>query len=761
MWNAYPGAGVDETARGSNGAPDYFDRRALTDVFEELAAYDYGGYTIEIDGVPQRLDGFEVTPSFFGLLRAQTLVGRTFTEAEQEPGQEQVVILSYGLWQQLYGGDTSVLGVSMRINGQSYTIVGVMDPDFHFLDEAVRLWTPLAFTTEQRAAYHSNSWNMMARLRDDVTIEQAQARIDALNAANMDLIPELKPLLVDAGFHTPLRFLQDDQVRDVRANLYMLWAGVSFVLLIGCVNVANLVFVRSTARARELATRFALGASRRRVLRLLLTETLLVTLIGGGLGLLVAQIGIGTREYSGAGELPRGEQIGLDLTAVGFTAGLALVVAVLVAVLPLASALRVQMTTVLHEDDRGGTSTRGTRVLRKGLVAAQVALALVLLVGTGLLLESFRAALAVDPGFDSENVLTGAVVLNETRYPDDAAMRLFADDALRRIRALPGVEVAGITSHVPFGAGFSDSVIFAEGYVMEPGESVISPTRFVTSPGYFDAMDIRVLEGRNFDTRDTADSQPVMLIDERLANRFWPDGNALGKRMWTPMSAEQVLDPEGAPHFDIIGIVEPILIRGLTTEFDPSGAYYFPLAQSSRSYLDFVVETATDPGAQIEPVRRTFADLDRQLAFFDIHTMDERISDSLTDRRTPLLLASGFSLIALVLAAVGIYGALAYLVQLRRREIGIRVALGSDNAGVFGIVLREGAWIVALGLAGGLAGVVLLGRAIENQLYGVTPVDPSVLGSVVGVLALVALGACLLPAWKAIRIDPVRVLSEQ
>jgi predicted permease len=759
MWNAYPAVtGGDGSWRGSNGAPDYYDRRAL-DVFEEVAAYRSRGRSLDIEGVPQRVAAQEVTPSFFGLLRAEAHLGRTFAEDEAEPGMERVAVLSHALWEQLYGGDPSAVGSDLRIDGQPYAIVGVMPKGFAFLDDEVRMWTPIAFTAEQRQEYHSNSWQMIARLGAGVTLEQAQQRIDALNASNMDRMPELKPLLLDAGFHTPLSLLQEDLVRDVRLSLYMLWGGVAFVLLIGCVNVANLVLVRATARAKELATRFALGARRWRVVRQLLTESLLLTVGGGAAGLLVARLGLWTLGPLGIDQLPRAGEIRLDGAAVAFTLCLALAVGALVALIPVASVLRLSLSSVFREEGRSGTAGRGLRAVRKVLVIAQVALALVLLVGAGLLVASFQRLLAIDPGFEPEGVLTGTVALAESRYPEGSDLCRFADEALRRVRALPGVAAAGITSQIPFGRGFSDSVIFAEGYEMQPGESAISPASNVITAGYFEAMGIRLLEGRAFDERDGQEDQQVIVIDRRLADRFWPAGDALGKRMWRPTSAEDLFNPETAEFYDIVGIVESIKMRGLAAHVDAMGAYYYPLAQSGRRSLDFAIKTSGDPSALVGSVRRVIAGVDPELPLFDVRTMEERIEGSVADRRTPMLLAAGFGAVALLLAAVGIYGVLAYLVQLRTQEIGIRVALGSDARGIFRLVIGEGAVIVLLGLVGGFAGAVGLRRLIQSQLFGVSALDPGVLGLVAALLAVVALAACAVPARRATGLDPVAALK--
>ena len=400
-------------------------------------------------------------------------------------------------------------------------------------------------------------------------------------------------------------------------------------------------------------------------------------------------------------------------------------------------------------------------VLRKGMVVVQIALALVLLVGAGLLIAGFRQLLAVDPGFDPDRVLTGTVVLTQNRYEEADDRKRFVDEALARIRRLPGVDQAGITSNIPFGIGFSDSVIFAEGHVMQPGESAISPTNVTVSPGYFETMGIGVVEGRSFDARDITEGRQVMVIDQALAARFWPEGNALGKRMWMPSGSEDFTNPENADFFDIVGIVRTIKMRGLTSQRDAVGAYYFPISQSPIRGLDLAIKSSTDPSSLVGPIRGVLAELDPELPLFDIRTMPERLERSLTDRRTPMLLTAGFSLAALLLAALGIYGVLAYLVQLRTREIGIRVALGGNPSEIFRLVLRDGLLVLALGLVFGLGGAMPLGRVIESRLYGVSSMDPRVVGLVLAVLGVVALVACVVPARRATRIDPVRALAQE
>jgi len=391
-----------------------------------------------------------------------------------------------------------------------------------------------------------------------------------------------------------------------------------------------------------------------------------------------------------------------------------------------------------------------------------VAFALILLVGAGLLLASFRQVLSVDPGFEAEDVLTATVVPPTARYEDSAALRAFTDEMLRVVRALPGVSDAAITSAIPFGGSYSDSVILAEGYVPAPGESLVSPDRTVVSAGYFEALDIPLRQGRTFSSSDTEDSQPVIIVDERLADKFWPDGDALGKRMFRPQSAEDIMNPGDGPMFTIVGIVGNVRRATLEDlgELDV-GAYYFATEQEPIRGMDLAIEVEGDPGALVAPVRRALAEIDPELPLFDVRTLQARIDESLLARRSPMMLALAFAGLALFLASVGIYGVLTYLVSLRRREIGIRMALGSDRGRIFRLVLGEGVGILAVGFVLGLAGSFALQRAIESQLYGVSLAQPVVLGGVVAVIAVVGLIACVIPAQRATRIDPVVALTAE
>jgi predicted permease len=401
--------------------------------------------------------------------------------------------------------------------------------------------------------------------------------------------------------------------------------------------------------------------------------------------------------------------------------------------------------------------------MRRVLVTSQVAFALMLLIGAGVLLASFERVLNINPGFRADHVLAGTISMPASRYKDDPALQAAQTRILERLRALPGVEGAGMTSTLPFSGSYNDSVILAEGYQMKPGESLISPGQVVASPGYFEAMGARLIAGRFFDANDIGGKQRVMMIDERLANRFWANGDAVGKRMYFPQDINNIMaKPKEEQMMTIVGIIETMRLRGVVdTQGQKVGAYFFPLAQSQARTLGIAIRTAVDPVALAESARREISQIDPEMPFYGVRTMEERLSASLLDRRTPMLLAIGFAAVALFLAAIGIYGVLAYQVSQRRREIGIRMALGAESGSIFNLVLREGGLIVTLGAAFGFAGAFLLRRTLQNQLYETAAMDPRVVAAVAGVLIVVALVACVLPARRAAKTDPLIALTDQ
>ena len=761
MGNAYPGAGA--AIGGSSGVPDYYDRLRDVKVFEEQALYNGRNLSIDQNGTPTRVRATMATPSYFRLLRVAPALGRTFSEQEGEPGNEKKAVLSYALWQSQFGGDPQAIGKDIRLDGQPYSIIGVMPKGFYFLNPNVMLWMPLAFTAQQKddQQRHNNSWQNIARLKPGASIQQAQQQVDALNAANLLRFPQYKELLINAGFHTTVERLQDTLVKDIRATLYLMWGGALFVLLIGCVNVANLVLVRSRARMKELATRLALGAGRWRVGRQLITESVLLTLVSAGIGLLVGYAALRLLGTLNIQELPRGEEIRLDGVVIAYTLAIAAVIGFVLGLIPVANVLPANLTSVLREEGRSGTAGVGARTLRRALVVAQVGFAFVLLVGAGLLFASFRQVMAVDPGFEVDGVLTASINLPRTRYDDEDKLRAFTDEALRRVRALPGVSAVGATDTIPFGGNNNDSVIIAEGYQMKPGESVISPSRVVLSPGYFDAMGVKLLRGRFFDERDAPKAQQAVIVDEKLAKRFWPNQDPVGRRMYLPQDINNLLAVnDKTVYLYVVGVIRDMKLHALTEDKQTVGAYYFPMAQSVSRGMTFAIKTTGDPIALSNSVRGTLSGLDRELPVYDIETMDARMEKSLVSRKSPVLLSLSFGVVALFLSAIGIYGVLAYLVTQRTKEIGIRIALGGSTRSIFELVLREGLVLIAGGFVLGAIGAVLLRKSLESQLFGVSTGDPLVLAAVSVTLALVAVVACALPARRATLIDPIVALAE-
>ncbi len=759
MANRYPGAGAGDLDFSAAG--DYYDRLRAVSAFEEQAMFSMGGQTVEISGVPQRIEAMSATPSLFRLLRVPPTLGRMFDDEEGEIGAERKVILSHGLWRELFGGDAAAIGRDLRMSGRPYTIVGVMPQDFTFVNPDIRLWTPLAFNPEQKQSHHSNNWYNVGRLKPGARAEQAQAQVDALNAANLEKFPQLRELLIDARFHTKVLPLQEMIVGDVEGILYLLWGGALFVLLIGALNIANLALVRLTLRRKELATRQALGARGMQAMRQFIVENVMAALAGGALGVVLGAGLLRGLQSFGLARLPRASEIRMDGEVVLVGLALAAAVGLLIGCAPLAQALRLNLSSALLDSSRGGTSGRRTNSLRRTLVAAQIGFAFVLLLGAGLLFASVRRLLDVDPGFRTDGVLTLSTSAPSASYEGAEERRELMRRSLAAIRAIPGVEEAGATTAIPFGTNRSDSVIFAEGYEMKPGESIISPRQLRVTPGYFEAMNIPLVKGRYFSERDDETATPVIIVDERLAERFWPGEDPVGRRMYQPSNTQQ--DPrridENTRWLTVAGVVRSIRQDNLAGTGSPVGAYYFPHAQSPSSSFTFAIRTSGDPTAVAGAVRAELARTDPELALFDLRTMSERAELSLASRRTTMTLAIGFGGTALFLSAIGIYGLLAYYVTQRRREIGIRVALGSTTSNVVRLVMSEGLQLAGAGLVVGVGGAIALQKVMENEVYGVNPLEPLVIVGVAVLLAAVVAAASAVPARRASRIDPVRAIN--
>ena len=757
MSNDYPNAGATGGNYAASG--DYFDRLREMTVFESQAMFRTRNQTVELNGSPQQIRGMLVTPSWFHLLRVSPMMGRAFAEEEGEIGREQEVILSHGLWQELYGGDKAVLGRTLRISGRPFTVVGVMPRNFNFIEPQVRLWMPLAFTAEEKTLHHSNNWFHIGRLKPGATMHQAQAQVNGINAENLDRFPELKEVLINAGFHTTVKPLQDMLTAGVKGTLYLLWGGAFLVLLIGGLNVANLALARLAMRRKQIATRIALGAGRGQLVRQLILENLGLALLGGiggialGGGVLRALNAIGLENF------PRANEVRMDGTVILVSLGLSLAAGVFVGLFPLAGISKIGISDALHEESRGGTGGKKSRRVRQLLVTAQVGLAFTLLMGAGLLLASFRTLLHVDPGFNPSGVVSASIALPRARYSKDDELRSFMNRALPAVRAIPGVSYAGATAAIPLGNNHDDSVILAEGYQMKPGESLISPLNISVTPDYFEAMGISMVRGRSFNNGDSETAPRVIIVDERLARHFWPHSDPIGRRMYFPSDAKDLLKvSEKTLWFTVVGVARTLRYENLDDSSAKVGAYYVCNAQDPASTFTFAIKTAGDSESAVRALRAEITRLDPELALFDIHSMSERIDLSLASRRTSMLLANAFGGVALFLASLGIYGVLAYLVAQRTREIGIRVALGSSRAGILRLVLLEGFKLVAMGFVLGIVGAAFLQKGVASQIYGVRPYDPVVLVGVMALLAGIALVACAVPARRAMGVDPVVVL---
>lgn len=759
MSNRYPKAGVPDQYISSSG--DYYDRLKYVTALQDQAEFRFADQTLTINGMPEQARGMIATPSIFPLLQVQPLVGRAFTQAEGEIGNEQKVILSYGLWQELYAGNRNVLGRDLRLSGRPFTIVGVMPRNFVFINPEVRLWIPTAFTEEDKTAHHNNNWYSIGRLKPGATIQQVQAQINALNAANLERFPQLKELLINAGFHTAVEPLQNMLVRDVKGLLYLLWAGAEFVLLIGALNVANLALARVSLRKKEVATRLALGAGRVRLTSQFLAENMLLAglscVLGVGLGAGVLR-GLA---LAGLNHFPRANEVNISGNVIATAMLMAAAAGALITVLSVLGFPKQALQEVLRDDERTGSGSKSTRRVRQGLVVAQIGFAFSLLFGAGLLLASFRQLLDVNPGFRTKGIVTASISAPDTKYKDPVQQEALVNRALLSIRQMPGIVSAGATTTIPLGGNYNNSVIMAEGHVMQAGESVISPNRLAVTPGYLKTMGISLLRGRDFQDSDNQNSPRVVIVDQNLAQRFWPNRDPVGQRMYEPGEHAQIISDEHTVWYRVVGVVRSVRLQDLSGTGNPTGTYYFPFAQQASNSFTIAINTAADSASTIPAIRAQLAAIDPDLALFDVRTMAQREELSLSSRRTSMLLALAFGLLALFLAGIGIYGVLAYLVAQRRREIGIRVALGSTHSGIVKLVVREGFILVGVGLALGIIAAISFRSVIRSEIYGVGPLDPLVVGAVTVVFGIVALCACIVPARRAAQVDPMIVLNQQ
>ena len=748
MYNLYPGVGV--TDRGSNGVPDYLDRRKLTDVFEEVTLIGSSGYDVGPEGATRRIEGESVTPSYFRVLKARPLLGRAFTEDEAVQGKDHVAILTESLWDEMFARDPNVIGRDIRLSGVPYNIVGVMPNTYQALNRDRKLWVPFAFTPEQTSedARHSNNWGMIATLKPGATVAQARQRVDALNKANLDLFPKYRELLESARFQTKVIGMKDEMVRDIKDTLYLLQAAVLGVLLIGCVNLANLTLVRTSSRIKELAVRFSLGAGRWRLSRQLLTESVAISVLGGLLGIGVALGGVRLLSWLGAEDLPRGGDIRIDGGALLFTIVMTLLTGLVFGSVPLLSLFKRDLNEVFRGNERMGTAGRHALSLRAALVVIQVSLAFTLLIGSGLLTRSFMRLMTVNPGFRAENVVAAQFSLPSNRYGDGAQRRNAVDALLEKARAIPGAKHVGVTTYLPFSGNNNSSVFVIDGRPLAPGELPPVPGWNTISSGYLQAMGIPLLAGRGFSDSDGPDSPRVILVDQFMARKYWPNDSPIGSKM---------RQMESKDTFTIVGVVGSVKTGDLA-EQNPVGQVYFHYKQNAPGNMHVVLRGETDKTPLTNALRGALAQVDPEVALFDTKSMPERVETSLLNRRAAMALCLIFAGLALLLASVGIYGVLAYSVAQRTREIGIRMALGANARSVLQMVLGQGAKVTGVGLVIGAAGAFLLTRAMASMLFEVKPHDPLVFLATGALLAAVALVASFIPSLRAVWIHPSEAL---
>lgn len=749
VFNQYPKAGV---VRAGVSVPHYLERHDGIAAFAESAAYRDAGNTIGESGSPDRVASMVVTPSFFRVLGTAAAMGRTFTEDEGIHGKNDVLILSDGLWRQNYASDPAIIGKKIRMDGTPHTIVGVMPPDFRFGNSFARVWTPMWFDDDDKkpTQRHGNNMSMIARLRPGTTISTAQSQVDALNKIGLESDPYAK-LVLDAGFHTTVADFQKDYVAQARPTLLLLQAGVLFLLLIGIVNLANLLLVRASARAKEFSVRQVLGAGRVQLARLLISETLVLSLTGGLIGLALGWAALRGLESMGVNDLPHFGAYTLDAHVCLVALAATVAIGLLLALPMLWHTLRDNLALALSVESRGGTTTRSANRLRHTLIVAQFALAFTLLVGAGLLAISFSKVLKVSPGFRPENVLSGTIPLPYARYKDGKPRFAFTQRLGQELRSLPGVTAVGFTTAVPFDNDSDNNAISIEGQPPAPGESLRTHYTSGVTGDFFEALNIPLREGRLLTSEDSTRELRVCVVDEDVAKRYWPGGNALGHRLFNGAPGK----PEEA--FTIVGVVGAIKVTDLA-DTSAYGCVFFPFCWYNNPRVKAVIRTVQAPQLAGAMLRAAVLRVDPELPVADLKPMTERLDESLVMRRSPLMLAVIFASVALVLAAVGIYGVLAYAVAERRREIGVRMALGALPTQILGQFLRLGATLVVAGSVFGGIGGWFIGRAMVDLLFGVSAAQPAVFAGAAVLLSLVAMAACLLPAMRASRVPPMEAL---
>jgi putative ABC transport system permease protein len=754
VWHVPPPKSFPGMTQFSVSAANFIDWHEQNHVFDKMAIYSDSSLNLTGREQPEALQGASVSSDFFSTLQAQPVIGRAFTTDEDQPGKNHVVILSYGLWKSRFAADPNIAGRQVNFDGQPYTVAGVMGEKFA-LPGWAQYWTPMGWTNTERAVRGEHHYMVIARLKAGITTTQAQAEMSAISTRLEQQYPE-----DDKGWGATIIPLRDQLVGEVRPALLILLGAVAFVLLIACANVTNLVLAKTFGRRKEIAIRVALGASAPRVVQQILAETVLLSITGGLLGLLLAHFGIILTLKFLSANLPKSTTVSLDLGVLAFTLFLSVITGLIAGLVP---ALRLTKTNVNDslkqglgktDSDSGGNRTRGM------LVVSEVALSLILLVGAGLMIRSLWLLSSVDAGIDPHNVLTMTVVVPRHKYARATDEIAFFDRVLSQVRSLPGVTSAGLIDSLPLSGDGSHQPVAIEGRPVLPlSEQPEVDTRVVSS-GYLNTMRVPLHRGREFSETDATDRPAVVLISEAMARRFWPHEDPIGRHL--TMSFYPDVSRE------IIGIVGDVKMDGL--DLDASQAtVYVPFSQLAPSSLaewhsfpmQTAVRTSSPPNNMVSAVTGAVHAVDSDQPVTDVMSMDDLIATSLSQRRFSMLLLAAFAALALLLAAVGIYSVLAFAVRRRVREIGIRMALGAEIKDILQLIVSEGMKPALIGVAIGLAGALALGRVLASLIYGISATDPLTFTAVAALLCMVALMASIIPALRATRIEPTRALRDE
>lgn len=747
IWNLY---GKSDTSRCNVSPPDYYDRKDQATTLQNEAAFVKAGLALVDRGEPEQITAAYVTSSLFPTLGTPAAHGRSFLESDDEPNSNPVVVLSYSLWQRRFGKDKSILGKNLNLGGKNYLVVGVMPKNFWFPDQETELWVPLIFTAEQRAdSFRGNEFlTMIARIKEGKSFKQVQAEMSTIAARVIERVPDRRDFLLSSGWDAEAVPLYESLFGEVRPTLLLLMCATGFLLLLACANIANLVMTRNMERSREVAIRVALGAGRSQLMSMFLSESIVLSVCGGMLGLLLAYSSFGLIRIFSPQDVPRIMETSLDWTVLAFAAGASLISGLLFGLTPLRMTKRVDLSNSLKEGSHASAGKPVQR-FRNFLVFSEVAIALILFAGAILFARSFMNLLNQNAGFHTEHRITFGITLPESRYPEEHQRLQRFNEIQEKIRQIPGVIAVGANSGLPITGENSTATFEIQGYTPSSAEPPLSFEYRIVSSEYMRAIGIPLMRGRDFNSTDTKDSKRVVLIDEKLAKKYFPDRDPIGQHIGF-----------NAPQWrEVIGIVGHV--RNVSLSQEGLGQVYVPFSQLAYETMYFVVHTQRDPALMLPEIRKQLQSIDRALPLYRIQTMDQLTSKSVAKPRFQVLLLGSFAVLALLLAAVGIYGVVSYSVNQRRNEIGVRMALGATHSMILVHVIQTSMVPVVFGAIAGVLGSMALTRLIQGLLFGISAINVVVLSGAAFLIFLTALAATLLPARRAAQTDAAVVLRSE